>query len=265
MRRTIGIPGNDGRASVGGDRERYRSGESAEAAAIRRNSGCLVRCLAWSMSGQIQTARRTARQNIEPPATHRRTRSACPTRYTNRAANGCSRQTKPTACPDQTLSSDTRWAKFRTPNLEFYSAENIGHEPINARLKSTMRGHATLRLDIPRNAPGGLWRAAICPDGDADRADRVRALSGCALDTVACQPWRRASGKRGAGRIRRAELARLCDRTCRTRNPRYLYELLADYPRRGGKMLRSSLCIAMARINGRTGRRMRSPRRCRSS
>jgi geranylgeranyl diphosphate synthase type II len=32
----------------------------------------------------------------------------------------------------------------------------------------------------------------------------------------------------------------------------YLYELLADYPRRGGKMLRSSLCIAMARVTGAT-------------
>ena len=30
----------------------------------------------------------------------------------------------------------------------------------------------------------------------------------------------------------------------------YLYELLADYPRRGGKMMRSSLCIAMARATG---------------
>ena len=30
----------------------------------------------------------------------------------------------------------------------------------------------------------------------------------------------------------------------------YLYDLLADYPRRGGKMLRSSLCIAMARATG---------------
>jgi geranylgeranyl diphosphate synthase, type II len=30
----------------------------------------------------------------------------------------------------------------------------------------------------------------------------------------------------------------------------YLYELLADYPRRGGKMMRSSLCIAMARVMG---------------
>ena len=30
----------------------------------------------------------------------------------------------------------------------------------------------------------------------------------------------------------------------------YLYELLADYPLRGGKMLRSSLCIAMARATG---------------
>ena len=32
----------------------------------------------------------------------------------------------------------------------------------------------------------------------------------------------------------------------------YLYDLLADYPRRGGKMLRSSLCIAMARTAGAT-------------
>jgi geranylgeranyl diphosphate synthase, type II len=30
----------------------------------------------------------------------------------------------------------------------------------------------------------------------------------------------------------------------------YLYELVADYPCRGGKMLRSSLCIAMARATG---------------
>jgi geranylgeranyl diphosphate synthase, type II len=30
----------------------------------------------------------------------------------------------------------------------------------------------------------------------------------------------------------------------------YLYSLLADYPARGGKMLRSSLCIAMARATG---------------
>jgi geranylgeranyl diphosphate synthase type II len=30
----------------------------------------------------------------------------------------------------------------------------------------------------------------------------------------------------------------------------YLYELLGDYPQRGGKMLRSSVCIAMARATG---------------
>ena len=32
--------------------------------------------------------------------------------------------------------------------------------------------------------------------------------------------------------------------------PSYLYDLLSDYPNRGGKMLRSSLCIAMARAMG---------------
>lgn len=32
--------------------------------------------------------------------------------------------------------------------------------------------------------------------------------------------------------------------------PGYLYDLVADYPSRGGKMLRSSLCIAMARATG---------------
>ena len=31
---------------------------------------------------------------------------------------------------------------------------------------------------------------------------------------------------------------------------RYLYDLLADYPQRGGKMMRSSLCIATARAFG---------------
>jgi geranylgeranyl diphosphate synthase type II len=30
----------------------------------------------------------------------------------------------------------------------------------------------------------------------------------------------------------------------------YLYDLLADYPRRGGKMMRSSICIATARVMG---------------
>jgi geranylgeranyl diphosphate synthase type II len=33
---------------------------------------------------------------------------------------------------------------------------------------------------------------------------------------------------------------------------RYLYELVADYPKRGGRMLRSSLCIASARAHGGT-------------
>lgn len=32
--------------------------------------------------------------------------------------------------------------------------------------------------------------------------------------------------------------------------PRYLYDLVADYPRRRGKMLRSALCLAMARATG---------------
>src|ERR1700752_4823472 len=31
---------------------------------------------------------------------------------------------------------------------------------------------------------------------------------------------------------------------------RYLYDLLADYPQRGGKMMRPSLCIATARAFG---------------
>ena len=33
---------------------------------------------------------------------------------------------------------------------------------------------------------------------------------------------------------------------------RHLYRLVADYPRRGGRMLRSSLCIATARLFGAT-------------
>ena len=41
------------------------------------------------------------------------------------------------------------------------------------------------------------------------------------------------------------------DAYLRHEEPRsYLYELLADYPRRQGKMLRSGLCIAMARATG---------------
>ena len=31
---------------------------------------------------------------------------------------------------------------------------------------------------------------------------------------------------------------------------RYLYDLIADYPERGGKMMRPSLCIATARAFG---------------
>jgi len=34
---------------------------------------------------------------------------------------------------------------------------------------------------------------------------------------------------------------------------RYLYEMVADYPRRGGRMLRASLCIASARAFGASG------------
>lgn len=48
------------------------------------------------------------------------------------------------------------------------------------------------------------------------------------------------------------ELTRARMQTYFTRDePRsYLYGLLPDYPRRGGKMMRSSLCIAMARATG---------------
>ena len=48
------------------------------------------------------------------------------------------------------------------------------------------------------------------------------------------------------------EMTRASMQTYFTRDePRsYLYGLLPDYPRRGGKMMRSSLCIAMARATG---------------
>jgi geranylgeranyl diphosphate synthase, type II len=49
------------------------------------------------------------------------------------------------------------------------------------------------------------------------------------------------------GEVTRRHIARYLPRE----EPRtYLYELLADYPSRGGKMLRSSLCLAMARATG---------------
>ena len=49
------------------------------------------------------------------------------------------------------------------------------------------------------------------------------------------------------GEVTRRHLGRYLPRE----EPRaYLYELLADYPSRGGKMLRSSLCLAMARATG---------------
>jgi geranylgeranyl diphosphate synthase type II len=48
------------------------------------------------------------------------------------------------------------------------------------------------------------------------------------------------------------ELTRKCVQSYLPRDEpgSYLYELVADYPRRGGKMLRPSLCIAMARATG---------------
>lgn len=49
------------------------------------------------------------------------------------------------------------------------------------------------------------------------------------------------------GRIVRSELIRYLP----SKEPRrYLYDLLADYPRRGGKMMRPALCIATARAFG---------------
>ena len=51
------------------------------------------------------------------------------------------------------------------------------------------------------------------------------------------------------GRVTRAVLQRYLA----PRPPdRHLYDLVADYPRRGGRMLRSSLCIATARVFGAT-------------
>jgi geranylgeranyl diphosphate synthase type II len=48
-----------------------------------------------------------------------------------------------------------------------------------------------------------------------------------------------------------ATRARLFDYLPRTEPRRYLYDLVADYPRRGGRAFRPSLCIATARAFGR--------------
>ena len=46
-------------------------------------------------------------------------------------------------------------------------------------------------------------------------------------------------------------LAGCCSITCPRREPRrYLYDLVGDYPRRGGRAFRPSLCIATARAFG---------------
>ena len=52
-------------------------------------------------------------------------------------------------------------------SLEFYSAESVEHDPIEAVLETDDGGRATLKLDTPRNAPTGLWKAAVCLDDDA--------------------------------------------------------------------------------------------------
>ena len=49
------------------------------------------------------------------------------------------------------------------------------------------------------------------------------------------------------GALTRRELLRYLP----SREPRrYLYDLVADYPKRGGKMMRSSLCIATTKAFG---------------
>ena len=49
------------------------------------------------------------------------------------------------------------------------------------------------------------------------------------------------------GDLTRAALTRYLP----SREPRrYLYDLLSDYPQRGGKMMRPSMCIAAARVFG---------------
>ena len=47
------------------------------------------------------------------------------------------------------------------------AAESVEHDPIEAVLETDDGGRATLKLDSPRNAPTGLWKAAVCLDDDA--------------------------------------------------------------------------------------------------
>jgi hypothetical protein len=50
---------------------------------------------------------------------------------------------------------------FEAP-LEFFSVEHIETDSLHAELAIDVEGRATITLEVPRLAPAGLWRAAVC-------------------------------------------------------------------------------------------------------
>ena len=139
--------------------------------------------------------------------------------------------------------------------IDRYESSSIrarSSDPLKALLVFDERGHATIYLTIEPDTGrlvdrGGVPRRR--PDRDrGNRAVAERLMD--AADTVefACssEPLvREVLDEYGA--FTRRGIQHYLPRD----EPRsYLYEPLADYPRRGGKMLRSSLCIAMARAIG---------------
>ena len=115
-------------------------------------------------------------------------------------------------------------------------------------------GRIKLRLRIPESQPPGTYSGVIVNRENGEDSDGTPGRSNCGLITRS--GFRTVSGTtsslvpailREYGDLTRATLATYLP----SREPRrYLYDLLSDYPQRGGKMMRPSMCIAAARLFG---------------
>ena len=128
---------------------------------------------------------------------------------------------------------------------------------------------ASIRVPDGRSRPAHLQRRSIV---DAAAPAASRDVQRCAIASCrgVAMP-RRATRRRSLVPTCCAEYGDVDARgavptTCRPREPRrHLYDLVADYPQRGGQMLRPSLCIATARAFGAPARGRGRTRPSRSS
>ena len=106
------------------------------------------------------------------------------------------------------------------------------------RNPSRPQGDGRLRFAFPTGSKSASSKSSS-RDGDMGSicASELGGVDGPLIEDVLCE----------YGELIRSRMNRYLPKL---EPRRYLYELLADYPTRGGKMLRSSLCIAMARATG---------------